>query len=148
MRLRLFVIFLSAFALILSCAAPSGASVKAKGSVGKKAISKALGGAKVNFALMATASGTGEIFMLTRDAASKTRDLGWALYDPSSNKVLARGKCPFEHENKMVAVSPNPPQSITAMRKKKARPRRKSSPRMRKPLTPRKNRTIGTGVLL
>ncbi len=107
MRLRLFVIFLSAFALILSCAAPSGASVKAKGSVGKKAISKALGGAKVNFALMATASGTGEIFMLTRDAASKTRDLGWALYDPSSNKVLARGKCPFEHENKMVAVSPN-----------------------------------------
>lgn len=86
----------------------SFASIKSKGVISKDKLAKKFANKLFDFSLTAVSSETGRWFMLVRDASSKTRDLGWIVYDPVQNRIIKEGKCEgFKYENKIVAVSPD-----------------------------------------
>lgn len=102
LRTLIFLVFLS-----LCFSGFSYAKVVSKGKVSKGQLSKTFGDALLNMNFLRISSESGDVFMLTRDSKSRTRDLGWVLYNPVNNKVIKKGLCPFKFENKQVAVSPN-----------------------------------------
>lgn len=107
MKIQSFVAGLGVCAFLFSSFGIADAKVKSKGTINRSRLSSVVDKHAVNVPLSSTASNTGELFMLTRDSKSKTRDLCWALFNPSSNKVIKKGKCPFNYDNKWVAISPN-----------------------------------------
>lgn len=107
MKIKVLFLIAGVLVFLLSSFGVSSAAVKAKGKVTREKLSALAGGDLVNLSLSSVASESGEIFVLVRDAKSKKRDLGWILYNPSANKIVKRGRCPFDYENKLVAISPN-----------------------------------------
>ncbi|MDQ7821413.1 MAG: hypothetical protein RDV48_01325 [Candidatus Eremiobacteraeota bacterium] len=81
-----------------------GASVEKESRVSSSVLKNILGRQLVDFSTIDIARGDGKLFFLTRDP--DTRGLSWHLVDPSANKVLKSGSCPFKVFTQS-AVSPD-----------------------------------------